>query len=1018
MGITEAVKKVDDKARKPAEATPTPQPAPKPAEKKPEESGRANSRVQDQVNLSPEARDSMEDEKPQEDESTRRAETLDTYNAVFDNAGGDHLDGTIGQGDLEEIASGDYNRDEARQMLLEHGIGEDEVDDVLSQVEETSRYYLDNPDELDALDGADDGGHTDGKIGRGDLDVSLRDARQQRREGVELDDSRVTDLIEGNFGVYDNPGGGGTDGKISRDDLEKVASGEYNRDAARQALRSQGVSEQDLDARLAEIEAGADHLLQDENGLYRELDTANDKSGDQDGDIRRGDLDRYRLDHRQQAQPLEPSEQELNEARQAYQDLQAPGAVEEALTSRPNLADYSPGELLALAQLSQDDPALQAMLQDHVADAVDRAGSLDELPQGLGFQNLLAGSGLTTPAEEGQEDPTREHLSMLVKDQLDSSLDGYLHDRSGDSEADLGIDRYVADLQDLAGRNPALGQQISDLAQQSLQDHADRITDVRRDDDSTLSKIGHAVTDGFNDVAGFVGDRLRDLGDLAGDALALQTRLLGEVGDFALTQGGKLAGAGLDLVGAEGAADFVRDGSAAAGDFYNRATDFVADQQDKFVEGFAEGAAGTVEGLAAVATNPIGTAKGLAAVVRDPSLLLDSYKQILEEKGVAGLAGALTFEVAATVATGGGEAGAKAATEVGEAGVRAVSLLDEAGDVGRVAEHLDDAGRLGRAGEELGDLGVAGRSLDDLGIAGQGLEDLGVAGQGLDDLGLAGRGVDEAGGAARPRPRRQLDPEQQAVQMRAQEYLEQNLDNLVGEYESRFGNVIDLDNARELFDEYAASPEARSRFGSAVHQPASELVDEIYRRRLAEPVAPGSENVAIFTGGGAGAGKSSALGSVPELRGLVDQADVAFDSTLANFDRSVARIDEALASGREAGIVYVYRDPLDAFANGALPRAAETGRIVPVEAFAATHEKSLATLRRLAEHYADNPDVHIAVIDNSRGLGQAARVGLEDLPLTNQIDNLTEVLYGELEAQFERGDIPQSVYEAYLREKP
>ncbi|MEW6281371.1 MAG: hypothetical protein AB1758_22370, partial [Candidatus Eremiobacterota bacterium] len=611
---------------------------------------------EDRVEVSEEAR-----EEPQ-DEFTQRSQHLDTYFDVYDNAGGDDLDGRTGEEDFERIASGDYDRDEARQRLLDQGVGESEVDAILDEAEETAQYFLDNRDQRDRVDGADDGGDVDGRIGRGDLDEILRDSREDRRDGVDLDDARATDVLERNFAILDNPGGGDTDGKISRDDLEAIASGDFDRDDARQALREAGVPEDELEAQLSEVEAAARYLLDDPDGLYRDLDVANDGDGDVDGDIRRGDVDRYRLEQREEAgepEAPQPDEQELNEAREAAERWQDPQAVEEELARRPDLADYSPGELLALAQLSQDNPELQQMLQDRVIESVDGAESLQELPEGLGFQSLLANT-VVTPPEEGQPDPAadaREHLGELVQQELDSTLDRYLEDRRGDSEADLGVDRFVADLEDLAVRNPALANELASRAQSTLEANGERIEDVRRADDSWLSQAGHAFTDGIRGFAGFVGDRLRDVGDLAGDVLSAPIRLAGEAGDFVLTQGGRLAGAGLDAVGADGAADFVRDRSAAAGDFVNGASDFVADQQDAFVEGFAEGAAGTVEGLAQVVTDPVGTARGLAAIVQDPSLLLDNYRRILEEDGVAGLAGNLAFEVVATVATGGAGAG-------------------------------------------------------------------------------------------------------------------------------------------------------------------------------------------------------------------------------------------------------------------------------------------------------------------------------------------------------------------------
>jgi len=623
-------------------------------------------------NGSSSASDSREEEVDPEIEN---AQVMDRYFSVFDNAGGDDLDGVIGQDDIETLADGDYDRSDARERLLDQGVNRSDVDDVLDDIEDAAEYYQDNQRDLDNLDGADDGGDTDGRIGRGDLDAALEDARQDAHP-ARLSSEEIVSVLDENYSIFDNIGGGDGDGLIARQDLEGIAEGNYNRDAARRRLREQGVGEADLDGRLAELERVADQMLGRDEELYNELDTANDRDGDTDGDIRRGDLDRYLLDNRPDVtaeSAPELTEQELADFQRSYTEWQQDPS---ALNEIEDLNEYSSGELLAIAQL-QAEGNTSSQLQEVVQSSLDDADSLADLPQNAGFSALLAGN---------MNEETRERVSQLVGQDLGRRLDDYTTDRRGDSEADLAVDRLVSDIEQMAVSHPALGEALVSEAEALLTDRAGDLSDVRRADDSALSRANHAVTGTLNGAAGFVGDRLRDVGNLVGQTMTAPLRLAGEAIDFAVTNTGRLAGGVLDVAGADGVADRVRDTTQTVGDLANGVTDFVARQNMNFVNGFAEGAAGTVEGVTGLVTNPVGTVQGLVALAQDPSMIVESYGQIVEEHGFAGLAGNLAFEVVAGVATGGGSAAGAA---------RLAGLSD----------NLANAGRIG---------GVAARGLDNL----------------------------------------------------------------------------------------------------------------------------------------------------------------------------------------------------------------------------------------------------------------------------------------------------------------
>ena len=258
----------------------------------------------------------------------------------------------------------------------------------------------------------------------------------------------------------------------------------------------------------------------------------------------------------------------------------------------------------------------------------------------------------------------------------------------------------------------------------------------------------------------------------------------------------------------------------------------------------------------------------------------------------------------------------------------------------------------------------------------------------------------------------QAGPLPRDVQARAEERVRTSLEGLKEQYRTQNTDAggtlhINPDNARELFPEYAASPEARTRFAAAVQKGASTIARGAYSDALARPVAGGHEPRVVFVGGGAGSGKSS----VHNLFGdLLKNADIVHDTTMKDFGRAKNDIDAALASGRKATVVFVARHPIDAF-HGVLARAAETGRTVPLEAFLAGHNGAAATLRKLAEHYRGNPNVDIHIVDNTGAMGAEAHGNLDTLDKLAHTE-LEQHLIDVLDKEHQNGRISQTIYDA------
>ena len=281
-----------------------------------------------------------------------------------------------------------------------------------------------------------------------------------------------------------------------------------------------------------------------------------------------------------------------------------------------------------------------------------------------------------------------------------------------------------------------------------------------------------------------------------------------------------------------------------------------------------------------------------------------------------------------------------------------------------------------------------------------------------------------------------LSAKEREVESRFAQYLEENTEKAIVLYRRQFGNVINADNARELSKDYAPGgievddPQtnaARGTWSNAVHEPSSALVKEIYRRELSKRPRPDQLDLVVFTAGGAAAGKSTALKGAPDIVNIVKLAQIVYDSTLSGWKSANDRIVQALEAGKKVSIVFVYRDPLEAFVNGALAQIDRMGRIVPIDVFLRTHTGSASVVLRLAAMYESDPRVAISVIDNSRGRGNAAVTDLEFLRrISNKYtaQSLRAKLIGALEDAYEkgkrgeRGGITEAVYRAFKGTAP
>jgi hypothetical protein len=242
-----------------------------------------------------------------------------------------------------------------------------------------------------------------------------------------------------------------------------------------------------------------------------------------------------------------------------------------------------------------------------------------------------------------------------------------------------------------------------------------------------------------------------------------------------------------------------------------------------------------------------------------------------------------------------------------------------------------------------------------------------------------------------------------------QDRVDNDFDALVKEYNrldgTDGGKVLDTDIARELSPEYRAD---RSRAGE-VHEAVSGFIDKLYQERI-ENTSP--DGVVVFMAGGGGAGKSSA-GQL--LADVFETADIVYDGTLSTYSKAERRIQTALDAGQDVYISYIYREPVDALRNGVLSRAMVTGRTVPLDGLVKGHAGSSEVVNRLQEKFGNDPAFKIFAIDNSKGLGKATLVPLEDIPRV-KMEGLKEEFENATNEEYEADRISETVYRATVGE--
>ena len=271
-------------------------------------------------------------------------------------------------------------------------------------------------------------------------------------------------------------------------------------------------------------------------------------------------------------------------------------------------------------------------------------------------------------------------------------------------------------------------------------------------------------------------------------------------------------------------------------------------------------------------------------------------------------------------------------------------------------------------------------------------------------------------GAILGQPTQTLSADMAAIEEKFSKQLGSDFNASVAQYnalaDSEGGKILSTDVARELSADYNAN----RGLSMAVHEPASAFIKALYARKLQE-LPKGSD--VLFTAGGTGAGKTTALAK----SGVVQNVGIVYDGNLSTMGSTLDKIDMALAAGHHVKIALVLRDPVQAFRHGVLKRLQSqaekhgTGRVVPAIEHVRTHLGAIDVVKQIAQKYANNPNVEFVTVNNTGKI--------EDVTVSKGVEAVNKTAYdvnavvGGVNAQLEEavkavkaGEISQQTAEA------
>lgn len=225
-------------------------------------------------------------------------------------------------------------------------------------------------------------------------------------------------------------------------------------------------------------------------------------------------------------------------------------------------------------------------------------------------------------------------------------------------------------------------------------------------------------------------------------------------------------------------------------------------------------------------------------------------------------------------------------------------------------------------------------------------------------------------------------------------------------------NVVSTDVGRFVYKGMKAS------MSPSFQEPGSAISKAVKAELEADPKLKGKP--AGTLAGGSGSGKTTILKEVlaSKKTSIKDEYAYLWDTNTNKIESAEKKLLEAIDKGRAYQITYVYRDPIQAWVNGVIPRVASQDRIVPIQAHIETHQGSYEVMKHLSDKYKNNSNVLFTYIDNSFSKGMSKRLlTLDKVPKFDYTD-IGNKLFELTKEALEDGKITQEQFRATLEGSP
>jgi len=179
-------------------------------------------------------------------------------------------------------------------------------------------------------------------------------------------------------------------------------------------------------------------------------------------------------------------------------------------------------------------------------------------------------------------------------------------------------------------------------------------------------------------------------------------------------------------------------------------------------------------------------------------------------------------------------------------------------------------------------------------------------------------------------------------------------EKFISEYEQAFENEVSPDLALTLFEGYQGhnAGELARATGTA---------KEIVYNDLLDTQQGIKNNIVLLTSGGSGSGKTTAIQKGEPLK---DEYSIVLDTTFSN-NSAIKDIQKALNKGYKVDVAFTFRNPAEAWTDGALKRVGEEGRVVSEGYFLKSHINAQKNIIKAYNKYKTNSKVTFTFVENT-----------------------------------------------------